>query len=1153
MTNPSDIKPATSPSGTPIWRQALRWLAGITVTIAVLTALILCLAVWIFTPQRLTPLIERYASEYLYADVTAGRVELTVWSTFPRIRLDVDSLTVVSRTLRDLPASVRDSLPPYADTLLHVDRLSGGINLAKTALGTIELHDVEIVRPAINLVQATPDAANYTIVPATDEADDSSAGPVPDITITRFAIAGNAPIRYISLPDSTDVVLTIASSGITGHNGTAPYAVSVRGTTSLSSGNRTLLRDFTIGVDGSIHWTAQAPQSVELSDFRIDLDSIDARMAMSISLSEPMTVGNASISVAPVRIDKLISYLPDDIKSELHGLSTDLTAGIDIRLTRPYVPANNPLPSTRISLTVPDGTLAYDGYRLDRIGTDITAEVNGSHPDSSEVTVDRLDISGSGISIHLDGSVSSPVTDPLIDGNFNGEVSFSSLPYVLTRQFPGKLSGHLSGSTGFRFRRSDLSRNCFHRAYMTGALALRQFRMTALSDSTDIYISKADFRLGTSDRFSAIAGGIDSLLTASLTVDTASVTLPDMTVKMSKATVGMGCRNTASSADTTLINPIGGNIRIGSLDYRSLSDSTRMRMRDVECGAVLRRYHGEGRVPQLGLKASARRISYGDGLTRMSVRDGEFGVTAHINPPRKLPSRIQAHYDSIAAANPGASPDSIVSLMRRGNRQSHQKIRDTEILDLAVDNTIGRLMRQWNVRGHLTAKNGRMVTPYFPLRNRISDLDLTFTTDSVSLNSFTLTSGGSDMNMSGSISNIRRALTSRNGSPLKIRFSIDSDTLNVNEITRAIFAGAAFGEHADSLSEAVGSNANDDEIQQHLENAASTDSVGALLIPTNIDAELTLNADNILYSDVLLNQLRGSILVYNGGVNLNNLTARTDIGSLDLTALYSARTNRDISFGFSLGVHDFNIERFTQLLPVVDSLLPLMRDFKGIINAEVAATTSVDSMMNIDLPTLNAAIKLTGDSLVVLDRETFRTLSKWLLFKNKKRNMIDHMAVELTINDSQLEFYPFLFDIDRYRLGVMGHNDLALNLNYHISVLKSPMPFKFGINITGTADNMRIRLGRARFKEDMVSERTAIVENTRINLLNEIESVFKRGVNAARLGPLSIKRPATAADEDIEPDTLSHADSLIFAKEGLIEMPADTIPLPAENQKKKKK
>ena len=184
MTNPSDIKPATSPSGTPIWRQALRWLAGITVTIAVLTALILCLAVWIFTPQRLTPLIERYASEYLYADVTAGRVELTVWSTFPRIRLDVDSLTVVSRTLRDLPASVRDSLPPYADTLLHVDRLSGGINLAKTALGTIELHDVEIVRPAINLVQATPDAANYTIVPATDEADDSSAGPVPDITIT---------------------------------------------------------------------------------------------------------------------------------------------------------------------------------------------------------------------------------------------------------------------------------------------------------------------------------------------------------------------------------------------------------------------------------------------------------------------------------------------------------------------------------------------------------------------------------------------------------------------------------------------------------------------------------------------------------------------------------------------------------------------------------------------------------------------------------------------------------------------------------------------------------------------------------------------------------------------------------------------------------
>jgi hypothetical protein len=283
-------------------------------------------------------------------------------------------------------------------------------------------------------------------------------------------------------------------------------------------------------------------------------------------------------------------------------------------------------------------------------------------------------------------------------------------------------------------------------------------------------------------------------------------------------------------------------------------------------------------------------------------------------------------------------------------------------------------------------------------------------------------------------------------------------------------------------------------------------------------------------------------MAYDGNINLNRLSAKADIGSVDLTALYSAPTKHDISFGFSLGVHDFYIDRFGQLMPfVVDSLMPIMNGFKGIINADVAAITSVDSLMNIDLPSLHAAIKISGDSLVLLDHDTFRTLSRWLLFKNKNRNMIDHMAVEMTIDNSQLEFYPFMFDIDRYRLGVMGHNDLAMNLNYHISVLKSPLPFKFGINVTGNADKMKIRLGRARFKENMVGERTAIAETTRVNLVQEIERVFRRGARAARLGRLNIaQRPTQLTDNDIANDTISHADSLAFANEGLITMPVDT-------------
>ena len=75
------------------------------------------------------------------------------------------------------------------------------------------------------------------------------------------------------------------------------------------------------------------------------------------------------------------------------------------------------------------------------------------------------------------------------------------------------------------------------------------------------------------------------------------------------------------------------------------------------------------------------------------------------------------------------------------------------------------------------------------------------------------------------------------------------------------------------------------------------------------------------------------------------------------------------------------------------------------------------------------------------------------------------MSVEMLVRDNVLRIFPFAFDIDRYRLGITGYNDLALNFDYHISVLKSPLPFKFGINIKGNPDKYKFRLGGAKYKD----------------------------------------------------------------------------------------
>ena len=123
-----------------------------------------------------------------------------------------------------------------------------------------------------------------------------------------------------------------------------------------------------------------------------------------------------------------------------------------------------------------------------------------------------------------------------------------------------------------------------------------------------------------------------------------------------------------------------------------------------------------------------------------------------------------------------------------------------------------------------------------------------------------------------------------------------------------------------------------------------------------------------------------------------------------------------------------------------------------------------------------------------------------------------------------------------------GSNDLAMNLNYHIAVLKSPIPFKFGINITGTADKMKIRLGKARFSEKSMPRTVAIADTTRINLVQQIRDVFRRGVSRSSIRPSDFISSGsvpsvTAPAVNVGADTISAADSLYFIKQGVLPAP----------------
>lgn len=1123
----------------PVWLRILRGTGWVLLSLVVALVIICSAVVWVLSPEQLTPIIERVASKSLNADVRLGRAELTFWSSFPKIKVEIDGLDIVSRSLSGLPEHERAALPADADSVLSVAHFTGGVNLVHALAGKFTVYDVELNGPRLNLIQVNDTVSNFNIFPSS--APDTTSTPLPEITVNRFAITDARPFRYRSLADSVDVTVNLRTISLQG-NDAPQYRLEMQTRIETPLLDDVSYETMRFSLDGRINWSAREPSQFNIDDLHFVLeDDVDMTLSTSVDIAENLTFNRLDMALRNIRPANLVEHLPKGLRDGFRTLDTDMSADISARLLRPFVITDSiTVPWVEATVSIPDCRFSFETIDFRRLSAEIKAEVNGDDINRSTVTVEKLTLNGNAINADLSATVTSLLDNPVLKGKFYGSVDFNRLPLIIKRRLGGKLTGHLDADTKFNLRLSDFSPRDFHKANIDGEINLRDLRYTSTDTLTRLYSHHARLAFGTDMTFRSDDHRVDSLLMVKINVDTAYMWDAGIETRIKSLRAGFGASNVVSSSDTTQINPFGGAVHLADFFCYSADDSVRVRMRDIGGFASLLRYKGEARVPLLALRLSAGRMRLAQPAYMTSLTGAKLDVTAHLRPRRRTRSRgagnVEAGREALRALS---ASDSLGQTLRgRLLRLTAEQLDSAgvEVMDFNVDNSIRSLLRRWNLHGTMQATKGSLRLPRMRLRNNFTDLDLNFNTDSVELRSLNYRFGHSDFRVQGLVSNIRQALSTRRPGPVKVDFDIESDSINVNEIVR-ILAGAG-GEASSGADAALADEWAREELAE-IENADSLpDSImGPILIPVNIDATLDVHARKVIYSDLLLDDFAGRLLIYHGMVNLHNLNARTEVGSLNVSALYSAPTADKINFGMAMDLHNFHIARLPQVVPALDSIVPMMHYLSGVVNAQIAVTSDITPDMYFDIPTLKAAMQFSGDSLVVFDNNTFRSLSKWLMFKDKKRNMIDHLNIEMTVSDGILNLYPFIVNIDRYKLGVMGYNDLDFNLNYHIAVLKSPIPFKFGINIKGTPAHTKIRLGGAKFKEKMVAQRDSIASNTRISLLSEINGAFRRGLRAARLGPLRIQGPADSSYMQAPEERFSAADSAVMIREGLIEVP----------------
>ena len=826
----------------------------------------------------------------------------------------------------------------------------------------------------------------------------------------------------------------------------------------------------------------------------------------------------------------------------LRAFDTNLAFDLHTRIDGSYRFSDGRLPRIDLDVTTNDGYLSYKNAkaRIDRFGIDASLRYDPQRPDSTGAVFRKLDIAGSGIRLHGSGSVWNAMRDPAVRMKLTGAVYLDTLSILFPSKQDIAVRGRLGLNTDASFRISQLQIGKIGKTRVEGTITLDSLLVDIPRDTIFMMVGGGMIHFGSDrNRQDSLIGKDAEMLHTTVKADTLNLRMKRQWVLLGSA-VSASAHSAAStlSGDTTVVHPLNGRVEARMLAMAAF-DSTWIRLDGMQSNFSIVPSEKNPAVPLLQLGFDARAMQAKSAVNRYDLQNGHVDFRATLVPNRMDSARRRQLLDSLQQAYPSVARDSLFAYHRSRTQMRSRSRKDDfsgSDLDLSLDKSAAEMLRRWDASGSVKAASGRLLTPYFPLTNTLQNVDIAFTTDAVKLKNTQIQSGQSSLELTGEISNLRRVLLGRG--QLKIKMNIESDTLNFNELIHAATVGAQYENASETYQRSVAEAENSEQLQQVIAEQSGVDDTTAasplIVIPSNVDAQIDLCTHYGIYTNLRLNSLAAELIARDRCLQIKDMKAETDAGSMNLTALYATRSRDDIITGFDLELTRMKVDRLISLIPEVDSMLPMLRSFEGVVDCQIAATAAVDTMMNIDLSTLNAACSIHGENMVLLDGETFTEIAKMMHFKNKQRNLIDRISVNMLVRNNQIELFPFIIEMDRYKAAVSGVQKLDMSFNYHISVLKSPIPFRLGINIFGTLDKFKFRLGRARYRSENIPSYVGLIDTTRVNLRHTITDIFHKGIEAASLSGMKITPAADSLTVNTDSEALSKADSLELQRQGIL-------------------
>ncbi|MDE5902106.1 MAG: hypothetical protein K2H21_02695 [Muribaculaceae bacterium] len=1056
---------------------------GIVAGVLVLLVVVLLTALTFYlNPDHLSSLINREGSRYLNADISVSGADYTLWSSFPRLRITTDSITVRSRTLDSLPAAQRRQLPHDADFLGCASGFAGSINVIDLLLNRYVLQNVRLDGLRVNLVALNDSVNNFSILPTSGQ----TLHRVPYFSVRQVSLRHPGELSYLSVAGDShatvrlDTMRLSHTAGLPDRDNRADrniYKLAIGGCLTASSAGLQVLRDFPFSLDGDLRLRFD-PFGLSLSDYAIDLGEIHSHLSMSVGMGDDPRLESFDYRISSVNLMNLLGYIPHEYLPALQGIKADMPISASARLLSAWSFASDTFPSVEVDFRIPEGDIDYTvstgrrgrlhQYALRHSPMEGRFIFDGERPDSSYIAIPPFSVSTSGVRATVEARIDHLVADPLITAGVTASGSVGALMRLIPVSHGVRASGRFSSDIDLRFTMSQFSAAALSRGVLDihsrGTLDVSDFRLSIPSDSINLRAAGIHAVMGESAK-GVSPGSLDAPCSSvTLDINRASADIPQGTVATGRLRLQATACTAADITPESLRRgfPVSMMLQADTVGYAS-ADSA---MRVAATGLSIQ--DATGRATAAGMR---RLLS--DGLTvsasTLAIAGGNGSYT--IDAPRLALSVSQLPAEAITPI--------------AGKRQDMPDITDTlqsipahtpALLRPAIPPAVAAIFNRYDFRADLQAARCSLGGKAFADSDYIADIDLSLDPDRLNLRDMEITLSGTPGRLSGTVGNLRSFLTlpSSEDNPLLIDLTATIPRIDINALSHAYVEGAG-GEKA----------------LRARPTSSPSDTV-AMLIPRNIRASLTARVGEADYTNLDLTGIVAEIGVERGVLDVRRLGIGASFGQAEASFLYDTSDLQRMRLGADLHFEQIDIVRFFDKFHSLLEMMPQMRNLSGLLSINGTLGCHLFPTMYLDIPSARADLNLQGRELKVHQSDFIRRITRMMLIRTDNDIHIEDIDVQACVHDNLLQLYPFDFSFDRYRLRMLGVNNFNGLLYYHIAVEKSPVPIAFGINIEGMFHDPRLRFGGSRYNDKKAEEVTSqIINGDRVNLMHVLRGFLR--------------------------------------------------------------